>query len=298
MIISHLYGGLGNQMFQYAVARAQSLEKGVEMALDISAFSKEKIHQGFELERAFGCPFCIAKNEEIYAGFGSKAVFHLQRLTSRLPIGLTDKMRTGMQFIREPYFEYWAGIKSIPNDSYLRGYWQSERYFGCYASQIRTDFTFKPATDPDNLMMAERIRSSSCPISIHIRRGDMANNPKSNAYHGNCSPMYYKHALSFLRQQGLDPQLFIFSDDLEWAKDQLSFEGYQTTFVQHNRGTGSYQDMALMSLCHHHVIANSSFSWWSAWLNPLQTKLVIAPKQWFMQEINTVDLIPTSWIRL
>lgn len=292
MILTKAYGGLGNQMFQYAVARAQSVNKDVQMAIDIAYFSEAKIHQGFELGKVFQGKFNIATDLDIRKMFGSTAIFRLQRSISRLTSpGL-------IKFIQEPHFEYWDGINGIPEVCYLAGYWQSERYFRDIENQIRQDFIFKPFIDMSNLLLAERIRHSKCPVSVHIRRGDMANNLKSAAFHGTCPPSYYERALSYLLQKGIAAQLFIFSDDIEWVKHNIAFSHNDVCFVSHNQGHASSQDMALMSMCHHHIIANSSFSWWGAWLNPSKNKLVIAPKEWFRKPINTIDLMPASWVRI
>ena len=129
-----------------------------------------------------------------------------------------------------------------------------------------------------------------------MRRGDCVANPK-NAYIGFCSLDYYKAAINQMMNKIKDPVFFIFSDDIDWVKNNLLFAS-QSIFVDHNKNTESYNDMRLMSLCKHHIIANSSFSWWGAWLNPNPDKLVIAPKNWFRNGINDRDLIPVEWTRL
>jgi hypothetical protein len=121
-------------------------------------------------------------------------------------------------------------------------------------------------------------------------------NPK-NAFIGVCSLAYYQKAIEYIKSQVKTPVFYIFSDDIEWVKSNLLLDK-NTVFVGHNKGTESYNDMHLMSLCKHHIIANSSFSWWGAWLNASPNKIVVAPKKWFASNQNDQDLIPRSWVKL
>lgn len=135
-------------------------------------------------------------------------------------------------------------------------------------------------------------------VSVHMRRGDFVSNPKSNAVHGVCPPEYYRAAIRTMAGQVEKPCFYIFSDDIAWAKDQLKLD-FPCQSVEHNTGAESYNDMRLMSRCRHHIIANSSFSWWGAWLSDYPSKIVIAPRQWFLNAPHDVsDLIPHGWIRM
>jgi hypothetical protein len=136
-------------------------------------------------------------------------------------------------------------------------------------------------------------------ISVHIRRGDYVTDPTINKVHGTCSVPYYKIAINRFKTLFENPRFFIFSDDLKWVEDNLCIENF-STFISHNGYIKDYEDLRLMSLCKHHIIANSSFSWWGAWLCENSNKIVLAPKKWFNNELNefTYDLIPTSWIRI
>jgi hypothetical protein len=134
-------------------------------------------------------------------------------------------------------------------------------------------------------------------ISLHVRRGDYANNPKTKATHGLCSLDYYQASVRQMAQKVARPHFFIFSDDMEWVQGNLKID-FPCVFVEHNRGAESYNDMRLMSLCKHHIIANSSFSWWGAWLNPNMEKIVIAPRKWFASQTAVPDLFPAGWIIL
>ena len=211
-------------------------------------------------------------------------------------------MRLGMGvfrrkgFIVEPHFHYWPEIKNVPRDCYLVGYWQSEKYFRSAALGIRADFTFKSSLANRNAELAEQIGQANA-VSLHVRRGDYAKNPKTNATHGLCSLDYYRAAIQYVSNRVEQPCFFIFSDDIAWVKDNLKID-FSCQYVDHNHGTKSYNDMHLMSLCQHHIIANSSFSWWGAWLNPSPEKIVIAPKKWFANKNNIKGLFPQGWVSL
>ena len=134
-------------------------------------------------------------------------------------------------------------------------------------------------------------------VSLHVRRGDYLSNPKSKAAHGTCSPEYYRAAIRHMAEVTKQPCFFVFSDDMDWVRQHLQID-YECQYIEHNSGTESYNDMRLMSLCRHHIIANSSFSWWGAWLNQRTDKIVIAPQQWFMNDNVTQDLYPQGWVKL
>lgn len=294
MIIVNLNGGLGNQMFQYANAKALAARKGVDFLVDVSLYEKRVMHQGFELGRIFDLSVSLASKSDLKKVLGIFQSPLVNRIVSHLPL----LKNLPKKFIYEPHFEYWNGLQDCPENAYIFGYWQSEKYFLDHEEQIRHEFSFKPFTDSVNIELAQKIKGSPCAVSLHIRRGDFVSNSRANTYHGALPPSYYADTLKYLSKELPSLELFIFSDDIEWVKANVGFATHPVHFVSHNTGPNSYQDMALMSLCNHHVIANSSFSWWGAWLNPSKDKIVIAPKSWFIKPINTKDLIPSSWIRL
>lgn len=294
MIIANLNGGLGNQMFQYANAKALATRKGVDFLVDASLYEKKVMHQGFEVGKIFDLPVRLATQSDLKKVLGIFQSPFANRILARLPL----LKHLSRRFISEPHFEYWDGLKNCPKDAYLFGYWQSESYFSDCEEQIRHEFSFKPFADVKNIELAQQIQNSECAVSIHVRRGDFLTNPKASTYHGVLPQTYYSEALMHLASKLPKIDLFIFSDDIEWVKANLDLSTHKIHFVNHNTGANSFQDMALMSLCDHHIIANSSFSWWGAWLNPSKDKIVIAPKRWFIQPINTKDLIPSTWIRL
>ena len=292
MVISNILGGLGNQMFQYAAARALASAKGQQLYLDLSDFPGYLLHHGFELSRVFCGAFETADKYQLEQMLGWRARQPLRNILKRQKMGLFRNEH----FVVEPHFHYWPQFFDAPDDCYLVGYWQSERYFKSVEQIIRKEFTFKSAPQGRNEELAAHIAGCNA-VSLHIRRGDYANNPKTNAVHGLVPLAYYHDAASRIAQSVPAPEFFVFSDDLIWAQENLKLP-FPCRFVGHNRGAESYMDMQLMSLCRHHVIANSSFSWWGAWLNSRPYKVVIAPQKWFSTDNNARDLLPQGWIRL
>lgn len=292
VIVSQIIGGLGNQMFQYAAGRVLSLERGHSLRLDISGFGRYGLHQGFELQRVFNCPVEIATEADVRGLLGWQFSPGIRRVLSRP--GMAAFRRAG--FVVEPHFHFWRGIRNVPSDCYLVGYWQSEKYWLEQAAQIRADFSFSSTLKDRNAEVAGQINQVNG-VSVHVRRGDYANNPRTNAAHGLCSPEYYQTAIQCIAGRVDYPHFFVFSDDVEWTREHLKLS-FPCQYVDHNHGAESYNDMRLMSLCRYHIIANSSFSWWGAWLDAKPGKIVIAPKRWFADERDTTDLIPGEWIVL
>ena len=292
MLISKLIGGLGNQMFQYAMGRALSLQHDVPLRLDISGFTNYGLHQGFELLRLFKCTADIASQTDINDILSWQRWPGIRRVLSRPD---TEVFRRN-NYVIEPHFQYWNGIKSIQTDSYLSGYWQSEKYFIEFSAEIRDDFSFGLPLSHENSKLASQIDQVSS-VSLHIRRGDYIHNPKAALTYELCTLDYYAASIRYITNHVSNPQFFIFSDDIEWAKNNLVINS-PCFYIDHNHGSNSYNEMRLMSLCKHNIIANSTFSWWGAWLNPSLEKIVIAPQRWFTNKTNTQDLIPASWVKL
>jgi hypothetical protein len=267
--------------------------RGSPFRLDVSAFAGNPFHQGFELQKIFNCPVEIAAETDIRNILGWQFFPWIRRVLARP--SLAAFCRDG--FIIEPHFHYWSGIHDVPRASYLHGNWQSEKYFQEIAAVIRSDFAFKVPVANRNVDLARQIGKVNA-VSLHVRRGDYAADPKTNANHGLCSLDYYRKALRLLNERVDQPEIFIFSDDIAWVKANLDID-LPCLFVDHNMGMESYNDMRLMSLCQHHIIANSSFSWWGAWLNPNPDKVVIAPQRWFANANKNVDdLFPEGWVLL
>lgn len=292
MIITNLFGGLGNQMFQYAAGRGLSLSKSVEHRLYTLDFTSYKLHNGFELDRVFNISAQAASDADLRRILGWRTPFMVLRSLRRQRFSWL----WGSKLIVEPSFAYWQSITNVPDDCYLQGYWQSEKYFLHIATTIRADFSFQEPMEARNLELAEHIGHCNA-VSLHVRRGDYVVNPATLATHGLCSPDYYCQAIRYIAERIEQPVFYVFSDDIPWVKKNLAIT-FPCHYVEHNRGCESYNDMRLTALCRHHIIANSSFSWWGAWLNSNPEKIVVAPKKWFANGTNTMDLFPQGWVTL
>lgn len=295
MICVQLNGGLGNQMFQYAFGRAMAFKLQTELLFDSSpllnnktAFTNRTLELGI-----FKIKIQLASITDIKR---LKSIFY--RIVNVIFYKLGFKgIQTSKYFI-EKNFSYNKSIDKIGKNCYLNGYWQSYRYFQNIESIIREEFKFPPILDMGNKDTIFKIENGNS-ISLHIRRSDFVNN-KYHDIHGTCSIEYYQKAVEYIATRVSDPVFFIFSDDIEWARTNLNLN-FPYEFVAGNIGNKSFIDMQLMSLSKHNIIANSSFSWWGAWLNSNTEKIVIAPKQWFLEEkmnAQTSDLIPNTWIRI
>lgn len=277
-------------MFQYAAGRALSLRLSCPLRLDVSGFAGYGLHQGFELSRVFGCKAEIATEEEIRGLLGWRSFPLARKILMRSSLAVLH----GAKLVVEPHFHYWPGIKRVSDNSYLVGYWQSEKYFSDASETIRADFTFMPSLSKQNAELAGRIGQTTA-VSLHVRRGDYVSDAKASAAHGLCSLDYYRAAVLHMAAHVERPEFFVFSDDIAWVKANLMID-FPCQYVDHNVGAESYNDMRLMSLCKHHIIANSSFSWWGAWLNPKPDKIVIAPRKWFVTDKSVDNLYPAGWV--
>jgi hypothetical protein len=296
MIIVRLNGGLGNQMFQYAAARRLAEVHNTELGFDLSPFESD-ILRNYELD-VFNISGRPASAEELECV--NLSVIN-KNLVKHAGIDLTGippvKGRWKLKYVPERSFSFDPEILHLPDNVYLEGYWQSERYFSDACDVIREDLSFKISPSGKNKEIQDIIHSTES-ISIHIRRGDYISNPKTNQIHGTCDISYYSAAVDYISGKLDSPHFFIFSDDPEWVGSNFSIPG-DVTYIVHNGSDKAYEDMRLMSSCRHHIIANSSFSWWGAWLSQNPDKVVIAPEKWFNEsDVDTKDLIPGSWIRL
>jgi hypothetical protein len=288
LVIVKLIGGLGNQLFQYALGRALSIKNDAPLKLDISVFDTYKIRQ-YGLHH-FNIVEHMASVGDIdrFRRAGSN---RLMNFASRLGV-LPESLR--FTTIAEGGFSFDPRVLQARGNVYLDGYWQSEKYFKEIENVIREEFTVKDEADPVNDEIVRRIMDTDS-VCLHVRRGDYASNPEINKIYGLCGPEYYYAAIGELTRALAAPHFFIFSDDPQWARENLEID-YPVTFVSHNGESRDYEDLRLMSLCKHYVIANSSFSWWGAWLGSHPAKMVFAPKGWFRtREHDTRDLIPDSW---
>lgn len=291
MIVVKLIGGLGNQLFQYALGRNLALKNNTELKLDISGFETYKLHK-YGLHH-----FNIIEN------FASeKDLMHIKMPSSPVKNFLIDincKLTGNITqlYFKEAHFNFDPNFFKLTDNQYLDGYWQSEKYFKDIKSVIVNDFKIKTAPNSANKKMSESIENSNS-ISIHIRRGDYITDAKTNNDHGVCSWEYYENAIEKIVNLVENPLFFIFSDDPLWVEKNFEI-AYDHIYVNINDADKNYEDLRLMTLCKHHIIANSTFSWWGAWLNLNPDKIIYAPKKWFDNlELNTNDLIPTEWMQI
>jgi hypothetical protein len=200
--------------------------------------------------------------------------------------------------VAERGFSYDPAVAALRPPVALYGNWQSERYFADIAGTIRADFTLAEPLDAIRQQLANEIAATPRSVSVHVRRGDYVTNPTANAYHGTCEPAWYAAAKARLEESLAGARYIVFSDDVAWARANLP-DFADALFVEPAADGRDERDMHLMSLCRYHIIANSSFSWWGAWLDPRPDKRVIAPARWFAGAAHdTRDLIPTAWERL
>lgn len=291
MIVVHLTGGLGNQMFQYAVGKACAVRHNVDLLIDTSWYAKQGLRE-FELS-CFNHTAQIA-SEDILQRVVNPKLRPLLAFSKR--VGL---FTSRIPLFMEPHFHYCTRLETLSPPSYLIGSWQSERYFEVVTTELRTDFSFKESPDPVNNAMLGQIASVDNSVAIHIRRGDYVSNKETNVAHGTCPPRYYAKAVKRIADHTKSPHFFVFSDDIAWAKDNFNVASHPMTMIDVNDASRGHCDMMLMSACKHHIIANSSFSWWGAWLGTDKESIVCAPELWFANQAhNTNDIIPKRWDQL
>ncbi len=295
MIITVLNGGLGNQMFEYAIGRVLSLRHATELFFDISSFDNQiarDTKRQYELG-VFGVPGSIASKQKL-TNFSQQNKY--QKLIQKYIF--SHLLLRHYTCLREDGAEFHEEVLYLPNNTYLSGYWQSEKYFLRERDLICKDFSRRTTPLSQENQRCQHAMQNTESVSVHIRRGDFITNAKANAYHGICSLEYYKGAMDYIEQQIKHPTYYVFSDDPSWSRKNIHSK-YEIIYIAHNHERDAHEDLRLMSKCQHNIIANSSFSWWGAWLNTNAGKIVIAPKQWYKNnQINTSDLIPSTWKRV
>ena len=295
MIIVKLSGGLGNQMFQYAAGRCLSEMHGVELLLDLSFLNQNPAgaytKREFELD-VFNINAGIANERDVkqfYRYSKSKLVRELQR---RFPFLFPHL------YIAETGISYHSQFNNYGKNTYLDGFWQSEKYFNLIRDILLKELTPKSNFNTEAEQLSKLMISCNS-VSVHIRRGDYVSNKQILELHGVLSLDYYKNAVKFINKQRPD-KYFVFSDDIAWCKENLILEILaEVVYIEFNEPTPNYLELVLMSLCKHNIVANSSFSWWGAWLNSNENKITIAPKKWFAKnKVSSQDLIPETWVKL
>lgn len=293
MIVTNLKGGLGNQLFQYATSKALSLSLGHDLKVTNSTprfFSSSRqivLTDIFNLQLEYSSFFTLSRVLRLPFPSFLSDILSKKRFTSFHP----------RNFIVEPSYNYWPELFNLKNKNiFLYGYWQSYKYFIEFFDFFKKDFLFNEIFLNENIknLYLSQIKHENS-ISIHFRRGDYVTNNSSNNFHGVCDMFYYKKSVAYIIQKVHRPHFFIFSDDIQWVKSNLTFIDCPTTYVE---GNSDIVDFWLMSLCKHNILANSTFSWWAAWLNANKNKIITAPRRWFVNPyISTDDLIPLDWHR-
>lgn len=291
MIIAEITGGLGNQMFQYAKGRAVAKALGTALKLDIHSYHWDKLRtyglEVFNLE----VPFADRGEIDLQQG---KIKERQSRWKPWLP-GLKKTPAFGIW--QEASFAFSEKDLQIPDGKYLRGYWQSPRHFENIQSIIRQDFSFKFPPPKEVGKVIEQMRLGDS-VALHVRRGDYALNQSTQAFHGLCSPEYFKKGMAYMREQLTNPLFFVFSDDPEWARACFSEEPNLAVVAL---SVPDYEDLRMMQHAQHQIISNSTFSWWAAWLNPNPNKRVVAPEPWFEDpniQSQSQSLYLEHWKRL
>lgn len=289
MIAVHLQGGLGNQMFQYAFAAQLAAWHAVQVVIDPYWFDhplRGETPRTLDITK-----FRIAGNvadaraSRQWSILRSRLVRYLPSFV--LPLPLVMERGNGVD----------RAALTAPDNCYLRGFWQSEDYFKDIAATLAEQFAPKAAPSSQDQMLLERMANGNA-VSLHVRRGDYVSLASAAAYHGTCSPGYYRQAIDHILQHREGCRFFVFSDDPSWAADNLDIPA-ETHYVAHNSAANAVQDMRLMSHCRDHIIANSSFSWWGAWLAERRCNdgIIIAPRQWFAGR-DAPDIVPARWMRM
>jgi hypothetical protein len=291
MLVVKITGGLGNQLFQFAFGQYLSKQINTNVLYDIQTNKNQKKITSRNLElQNLNFKLEIASIKDIYEfKFFTKGVLaRIERKVAELMPFFNKK------FIVENSMHKLV-TKSIMHDNcYYDGYWQCIEYVEINKDIFKNQISLIKDVDNKNTLLINKIRSSQS-ISVHIRRGDYITIKKNSAIFHICGLDYYKTAIRFIEQKVSNPQYYIFSDDIEWAKK--NFIGSEYTYVE---GNEPYLDMYLMSLCKHNIIANSTFSWWGAWLNESKDKIVIAPEKWYISDLNNnlTNFIHRDWIRI
>lgn len=284
MIIVELKGGLGNQMFQYALGRHLAIKNKTSLVLDASGYKRDNLR-----EYKLGVLNISARLANTLETKVFKRANKYQKTLNKLGLNYRYVVE------KERYFN--KSLLKLRGNIYLNGYWQSEKYFKDIGDMIRQDLTLKPLLRGKNKTIAKRMDECDS-IGLHVRRGDYVSDPKTSKILVTCQPKYYYRAVKYITKKVRKPVFFIFSDEIGWAKKNLKFS-YPTIYIDNNGSDKDYEDLRLMTICKHNIISNSTFSWWAAWLNTNKDKIVIAPKNWFEDvSINTKDLIPKSWTRI
>jgi hypothetical protein len=311
VIITHLIGGLGNQMYQYAMGRHLAELNSTVLKLDVTGFEKYK-HRVYGLS-CFRIAEKFATVEEVRTlskkrWFEKSKTFGNLKRRLRLKTVSSENLNLRNFIVKEKPFYYEPEILDMRGNIFLKGHWESYQYYEPIREILLKEFAIKYPQDDLNKRLSERILSTHS-VGLHVRRGDKASEPSARRIHGACSVEYYNKAIEYVMQRVAGTEIYVFSDDMAWARKNIK-AGAPVYFVDHNDASKDYEDLRLMSQCRHNIIANSSFSVWAAWLNTNKEKIVIGPKSFYtedkqskIEELITnparrVQSMPEDWVKL
>ena len=271
-VIVQVIGGLGNQLFQYAAGRKLAIDLNARLRLDISGFATY-----YDLHRY--------------------SMHHFNIIEDFILLNELQSRSQEIFLIKEPSLAYSPEVFDSVKDKssiYLEGYWGNENYFQNISHVIRGEFSVKTPPSLANIDIGRQILATEA-ICLHVRRGDYVWHPASRESHCLCSLDYYQESLKLLLRVLSNPVVYVFSDDQKWAAENIKIP-CEHVFVGINDATRNYEDLRLMSLCKHFIIANSTFSWWGAWLSTFPHKIILAPRQWLKDpNLSWLDPVPLSW---
>ena len=297
MVIVQLLGGMGNQMFQYACGKQLALNNDTDLKLDTSILldwtpGRHLVNRGFDLD--------IFKLKPAFANKKEIAPYNTQLMSKAGKIYFHLKKKIGISPAhKERFFHYDASVLQLKGTQYLAGLWQSYKYFQNISDIIRDDFTITKKIDDNCTALLFQIKNCNS-VCVNVRRADYINVKQTADVMGFTGIEYYNNALEVMKNKIKDPQFFIFSDDLNWCRENINIAGFPVTFVDHSFAGEKYSSyFQLMIACKNFIIPNSTFGWWAAWLSTSYEKSIIAPAKWFADNsIDATDLIPSSWIRI
>ena len=280
-MVVELFGGMGNQMFQYALF-LKLKHLGVDVKFDISEYDKEDKLRKYSLD-----VFNINKENDSTIE-GETLLFKIANRLQKNGLIFDEMVGDRVGHYRPEVFQQSKYTR-------IRGYWQNEKYFSDVSNLVRCTYSFDEKKINNKNIELGNLMSSVDSVSVHIRRGDYLDEVNQRIYGGICDEKYYKKAISQIKSLVPEAVLYVFSDDLEWVKENIIRD--DMTLIDWNKEDDSWQDMYLMSRCKHHIIANSTFSWWGAWLGDNDDKIVISPNKWFANREST-EIICDDWIRI
>ena len=286
-------GGLGNQMFDYAFMVRLSTEYPARLFHPYGDKSGRYGHAGFQLEEIFGL-----RPEDKKSHFGTTLFglyWHVIRIfPKRMRPFMLKLVGQNEVKVAENFVFYPEVLQSVHKNELFMGTWQSQKYFSGAEENVRKAFAFKEELLNEPTRKLRDTIGDCNAVSLHVRRDDYLSTTYAQGFGGICTTEYYRKAIAYIKENTELPQLFVFSDDINWCRENLALS--DATFVDCNHGEESWQDMYLMSRCKHNIIANSTFSWWGAWLNTYPKKIVVAPDRWWNGLKD--DVVPNEWVRI